>query len=133
MRKTAYCILFLLLIVALTSIPKETKTVVETPIKKDAKAIEPGNINITLKKGEYYILKVNITNDESETLQLKGIEVQSSDITQIINTTHPLKWLMPSNETWALILFNTSAIEPETYYGWVRFVFESSSGTTYDC
>ena len=130
MRKTAYCILFLLLIVALTSIPKETKTIVETPIEKNAKAVEPGNINITLKKGEYYILKVNITNDESETLQLKGIEVQSSDITQIINTTHPLKWLMPSNETWALILFNTSAIEPETYSGWVRFVFESSSGTT---
>ena len=131
MRKAVYCILFLLIVVALVQIPTNPQITAEASPGNEI-TTEPSNTSITLKKGEYYILKVNITNSGTEALKLKKIDVQRSDITQIINTTHPLKWLMPSNKSWALILFNTTALKPATYNGWVNFTFESSVGITYN-
>ncbi|MEX2701783.1 MAG: MG2 domain-containing protein [Candidatus Baldrarchaeota archaeon] len=131
MRKAVYCILFLLIVVALVQIPINPQITAEASPGNEI-TTEPSNTSITLKKGEYYILKVNITNSGTEALKLKKIDVQRSDITQIINTTHPLKWLMPSNKSWALILFNTTALKPATYNGWVNFTFESSVGITYN-
>ncbi len=131
MRKAAYCLLFLLIVVILVQIPINPQIIVEASPGNDV-TIEASDASITLKKGEYYILKVNITNNGTEPLRLKKIDVQRSDVTQIINTTHPLKWLMPSNKSWALILINTTALEPATYDGWVNFTFESSVGITYN-
>ena len=131
MRKAVYCILFLLIVVALVQIPTNPQITAEASPGNEI-TTEPSNTSITLKKDEYYILKVNITNSGTEALKLKKIDVQRSDITQIINTTHPLKWLMPSNKSWALILFNTTALKPATYDGWVNFTFESSAGITYN-
>jgi len=131
MRKAVYCILFLLIVVALVQIPISPQITAKASPGNEI-TTEPSNTSITLKKGEYYILKVNITNNENETLKLKKIDVQRPEVTQIINTTHPLKWLMPSNKSWALILFNTTALNPATYNGWVNFTFESSVGITYN-
>ena len=128
MQKTrVYCLLLILILTILIQISLLPKITVKAQ-ENDTVIIEPGNVGITLKKGEYYIIKANITNNGTEAIQLKQINVQRSDITQIFNTTHPLKWLMPSNETWALILINTSTLEPATYHGWVNFTFKSSSG-----
>lgn len=127
MRKAAYCLLFLLIAVVLVKILINPQIIAEASPENDV-TIEPSDANITLKKGEYYILKVNITNNGTETLRLKKVDVQRPDITQIINTTHPLKWLMPSNKSWALILINTTTLEPATYNGWINFTFESSVG-----
>ena len=131
MRKAAYCILFLLIAIMLVQVQIIPQNIAETSPGAEI-TTEPSNTSITLKRGEYYILKVNITNNGTETLKLKKIDVQRPEVTQIINTTHPLKWLMPSNKSWALILFNTSMLEPATYDGWVNFTFESSVGITYN-
>jgi len=129
MRKATYCLLFLLITVILIQMPKGPRIIAEASPGDNDVTIEPNDTSITLKKGEYYILKVNITNNGTETLKLKKVDVQRH-ITQIINTTHPLKWLMPSNKTWALILINTSILEPVTYHGWVNFIFESPLETS---
>lgn len=126
-RRKAYCLLLVIILIILIQMPLQSKIAVKAQ-RSDAVITEPDNAEIVLQKGEYYILKANITNNGTETIHLKRIVVQRSDITQIINTTYPFKWLMPSNETYAFILINTSALEPATYYGCVNFTFEGLSG-----
>jgi len=59
-------ILILTILIQISLLPKITVKAQEN----DTVIIEPGNVGITLKKGEYYIIKANITNNGTEAIQL---------------------------------------------------------------
>ncbi|MHA1593921.1 MAG: MG2 domain-containing protein [Candidatus Baldrarchaeia archaeon] len=78
--------------------------------------ISPNRTAVSLKSGEYYVLKVNITNTGTDTLEFGGVTFLYPDVTQLIYTAYtPAMWLCPSNTTWALIIFNTTGLE-----GWIE-------------
>ena len=86
--------------------------------------LNPQEVSIHIHEGEYYILKVNITNDSTMTTRLLSILHGREDITFVINSSLSQKWLMPSNSTVFFILFKAPSAAPTPYVSWVNFTFK---------
>ncbi|MHA1593411.1 MAG: hypothetical protein ACTSXX_01585, partial [Candidatus Baldrarchaeia archaeon] len=86
--------------------------------------LNPQKVLIHLHEGEYYILKVNITNNGTITTRLLAVSHGREDITFVINSSLSQKWLMPSNSTMFFILFKAPSAAPTPYVSWIKFTFK---------